>query len=102
MEKVGLLSYFDVIVTAEDVANGKPFPDIFLRAASMLGVAPEDCIVFEDAANGIMAAKSALMKCVALNSNDTIDLLNDADLVIESFKDLNFIDLCDQLQKVSV
>ena len=101
MEKVGLFSYFDVIVTAEDVANGKPSPDIFIKAASMLDMVPEDCIVFEDTANGIRAAKSASMKCVALNSNDTIDLLNDADLVIESFKDLDFNDLCDHLQKVS-
>jgi len=101
MEKVGLLPYFDVIVTAEDVTYGKPSPDIFLKAASMLNVAPEDCIVFEDAVNGIKAAKSASMKCVALNSNDTADLLHEADVVIESFKDLDFIDLCDQLQKVS-
>ncbi len=102
MEKVGLFSYFDVIVTAEDVTNGKPSPDIFLKAASMLDVAPEDCIVFEDTANGIRAAKSASMKCVALNSNDTIDLLNEADVIIESFKDLDFMELCYRLQKVSV
>ena len=102
MEKVGLFSYFDAIVTAEDVTNGKPAPEIFLKAASMLDVMPGDCIVFEDTVSGIRAAKSAMMKCVALDSNDTAGLLKDADIVIESFKDLDFIDLCDQLQQVSV
>ena len=102
MEKVGLFSYFDVIVTAEDVANGKPSPGIFLKAASMLDIAPEDCIVFEDTVNGIRAAKSASMKCVALDSNGTADLLNDADIIIESFKDLDFMELCYQLQKIPV
>ncbi len=102
MEKVGLFSYFDAIVTAEDVTNGKPAPEIFLKAASLLDVMPEDCIVFEDTVNGIKAAKSAMMKCVGLDTNDTAGLLKDADIVIESFKDLDFIDLCDQLQQVSV
>ena len=102
MEKVGLISYFDVIVTAEDVANGKPSPDIFLKAAKALNVAPENCVVFEDAENGIRAAKSAMMKCIGVNSNDTIDLLQEADLVIESFKDLDFTTLCGQLKGVMV
>jgi len=102
MEEVDMLSYFDVVVAGEDVTNGKPAPDIFLKAASLLGVDPENCIVFEDAANGVKAAKNADMKCVALASEHTVGLLNEADVVIRSFKDLNFTDLCHQLKKVSV
>ncbi len=99
MDKVGLLSYFDVTVTAEDVVHGKPAPDIFIKAASLLDEAAGDCLVFEDTVNGINAAKGASMKCVALDSNDTPDLLNEADVVIESFKDLDFTGLCAQLIK---
>jgi beta-phosphoglucomutase len=102
LAKVELLSYFDVIVTAEDVINGKPFPDVFLKAASMLKTPVENCVVFEDALSGIRAAKSASIKCVAISSNHTSHLLDEADLVIESFKDLNFISLCDKLQQVMV
>lgn len=102
MEEVDLLSYFDVVVAGEDVINGKPAPDIFLKAASLLGVDPENCIVFEDAANGVKAAKNANMKCVALASEHTGDLLGEADVVIQTFKDLNFTVLCDQLKNVSV
>jgi beta-phosphoglucomutase family hydrolase len=101
MEEVGLLSYFDVIVAGEDVANGKPAPDIFLKAASMLQVAPENCIVFEDAVNGVKAAKNASIKCVALASEVTANLLDEADLVIDSFKDLDFVKLCKQLKNIS-
>jgi len=99
MEKVGWLSYFDAIITAEDVTNGKPSPDIFIRAAEMLSVLPEDCLVFEDAANGVKAAKNASIKCVALASVQTPDLLYEADLIIPGFKDLDFPDLCFQLKK---
>jgi len=98
-KKVGWLSYFDAIITAEDVTNGKPSPDIFIRAAEMLSVLPEDCLVFEDAANGVKAAKNASIKCVALASVQTPDLLYEADLIIPGFKDLDFPDLCFQLKK---
>jgi beta-phosphoglucomutase len=100
LAKVELLSYFDVIVTAEDVVNGKPFPEVFLKAASMLQTPVENCVVFEDALSGIRAAKSAAIKCVAISSNHNAHLLDEADLVIETFKDLDFTGLCNKLQKV--
>lgn len=55
---------FDAVVTANDVVNGKPAPDIFLETASRIDVAPERCLVFEDAPAGITAAQSAGMKVV--------------------------------------
>ena len=57
---------FAALVAAEDVENGKPNPEGYLRAASILGVAPEQCIVIEDAAHGIEAALAAGMTCYAL------------------------------------
>ncbi len=66
LEKVGGAHYFDVIVGGMDVENGKPAPDIFLLAAEKLGVAPEDCYVIEDSANGIRAGHAAGMKCIGI------------------------------------
>jgi beta-phosphoglucomutase len=100
MEEVGLLSFFDVIVAGEDVTNGKPSPEIFLKAASMLNVAPGNCVVFEDAANGVKAAKKASMKCVAIASEITKGLLDEADVIIESFENLEVENLCSLLRKI--
>jgi beta-phosphoglucomutase family hydrolase len=61
---LGLLDKFDVLVCAEDYARGKPAPDCFLTAASQLGVAPKDCLVFEDTDMGIEAATAAGMASV--------------------------------------
>ena len=61
---VGLLPLFDVIVTADDVTHGKPAPDLFLLAAERLGVAPADCIVYEDGDPGLEAARRAGMRAV--------------------------------------
>jgi beta-phosphoglucomutase family hydrolase len=97
MEKLNLLIYFDAVVTGGDVKNGKPSPEIFLKAAERLGVTCQDCIVFEDAANGVKAAKNASMKCVALAGNERVDLLQEADLVIDTFQNLSFQNVCFQL-----
>lgn len=59
---------FDTVVGAADVRNGKPAPDIFLLAAERCGVAPEHCIVFEDAPLGVEAARRAGMRTVALTT----------------------------------
>ena len=60
----GLLPLFEVIVTADDVVHGKPAPDLFLLAAERLGVAPADCIVYEDGDPGLEAARRAGMRAV--------------------------------------
>ena len=64
LKNVGLRSLFEVVISADDVANGKPSPDIFLLAAKRLGVAPQDCIVYEDAEPGLEAARRAGMRVV--------------------------------------
>ncbi|MCL2891265.1 fructose-1-phosphate/6-phosphogluconate phosphatase [Brenneria tiliae] len=61
---LGLRDYFDAIVGADDVDNHKPFPDTFLRCAELIAVAPEHCVVFEDADYGIEAAARAKMAVV--------------------------------------
>jgi HAD superfamily hydrolase (TIGR01509 family) len=64
LSAVGLHQYFDVIVAANDVVNGKPAPDIFLLAAEKMGVDAADCIVYEDGDPGIVAAKAAGMRVI--------------------------------------
>jgi len=64
LSALGLVEKFDVLVCAEDYARGKPAPDCFLKAAEQLGVAPQDCLVFEDTEMGIEAAKAAGMSWV--------------------------------------
>jgi beta-phosphoglucomutase family hydrolase len=61
MNILGLDKYFDILVSTEDVARPKPYPDTFLKCAELLGVEPFDCEVFEDANLGIQAAKAAGM-----------------------------------------
>ena len=63
---LGCSDWFDEVVTADDVSNGKPSPDIFLKAAELLGVAPERCLVIEDAPPGVVAAQAAGMQVVTV------------------------------------
>jgi HAD superfamily hydrolase (TIGR01509 family) len=60
--------YFDVVVTADEIAKPKPDPEVFLVSAAKLGVKPEDCVVVEDSVFGVKAAKAAEMKCIAVSS----------------------------------
>ena len=60
---------FQAIVSADDVHRGKPDPEVFLIAATKLGVAPEHCIVVEDAQHGIEAARAAGMKSIGVTKN---------------------------------
>ncbi len=66
---------FSAIVCGEDAENKKPAPDLFLKAAQAMGVNPADCIVVEDAVNGIKAAKLAGMKCIAVTSSFSLEQL---------------------------
>ncbi len=89
LEEVGLLDYFNVLVSGEDVSNGKPAPDIFLLTAKKLGVDPHHCVVFEDAVSGVMAAKAAGMKCIAVTNTHQAEDLTIADMVISDFSALS-------------
>ena len=66
LEVIGFKDFFSVIVTSEQVKRGKPFPDMFLEAASRMGVPPSDCLVLEDSPAGFEAATSAGMDYVAV------------------------------------
>lgn len=89
-ERFGISDYFDCVITAEEVVRKKPDPEIFLLSAEKLGVASESCLVIEDSAAGVEAARAAGMKVVAIAHNEThAETLKKANLVIEDFDDLS-------------
>lgn len=71
LERLGLLSYFDAFSTAELSKRLKPEPDIFLKAAELLGCEPEECLAIEDSGNGLEAAKRAHMPCLVVPNEVT-------------------------------
>ena len=75
---------FDAIVSAEDVTAGKPDPEVFLKAAAKLALPPSRCIVVEDAAVGVEAARRAGIRCIGVSLGGGLD----ADLSVESLRDL--------------
>jgi len=91
LQKCGIVSYFDAVVTTETVGKSKPAPDVYLFAAQRIGVSPSNCVVFEDSFNGIRAARSASMYCIAYqDDNPSLALdISEADQRIKSFTNIN-------------
>jgi HAD superfamily hydrolase (TIGR01509 family) len=67
IEKLGLMDKISALVTTAEVGKSKPSPDVYLKAAELLGVDPNDCLVFEDSENGVAAAKAAGMHCIKIS-----------------------------------
>lgn len=97
LKQLNFLQYFDVIVTGDEVENSKPAPDIFLKAAERLGLPARECMVVEDGPIGVAAAKNAKMKCVAITATHTADKLSQADIVIDSYENADFIEISKRL-----
>ncbi|BAZ20304.1 putative hydrolase [Kalymmatonema gypsitolerans NIES-4073] len=64
LKNIKLLDFFNIVVSIDDVEKGKPSPDLFLLASQRLGVAPQDCIVYEDSDEGLEAARRACMRSI--------------------------------------
>jgi len=85
LEKLGIRDLFDVVVDGNMVSKTKPDPEVFLKCAELLNVKPENCIVYEDAEAGVIAAKTAGMKCVGIGKKDVLAL---ADAVVEGLHEI--------------
>src|SRR5579871_80685 len=72
LEEARLRPYFQAIVDGHQVANPKPHPEIYLRAAELLGFAPRECVVFEDSLPGVAAAQAAGMAVVGVTTTHTV------------------------------
>jgi beta-phosphoglucomutase len=94
---IGLLAYFYAIVSAEDVTQGKPEPEIFLKALAQLNAAfdndhpirPAECLVIEDSREGIRGARRAGMKCLAVTNSHPVELLNEANSIVDSLEGIS-------------
>lgn len=86
LNRLEITNYFDCIGDGYSVANAKPAPDIFLYSADKLNIPPENCLVFEDAASGIQAARQAGMKCIGVNVPDFYM----ADYVLTTFNNITW------------
>ena len=84
-----LLDRFSVIISGDQVAHGKPAPDVFLAAARALNIKPSNCLVLEDAPAGVQAAKAAGMTCIAVPDHSVAQLdLSQADKVVASLHEV--------------
>ena len=93
-ETMGIFDKFDLIFTRDDVENGKPEPDIYLKAKDVFDLSSEQCLVLEDSVNGIKAAQNAGMPVFAVTNNITRDAVHnckllDADFIVD---DLNLLE----------
>src|SRR5690348_16452240 len=84
-ENLPIKHYFKVIVNSSHIMNGKPHPEIYLKAASQLDISPKNCLVFEDAVVGIRSAKAAGMKVIAVATTQTKEELSIADMIVDDF-----------------
>lgn len=87
LEASGLLDAFDAVVTADQVARGKPHPDVYLRACELLGVAPAQAIALEDSGAGVASAKAAGLTVIAVPQFAEVDV-SAADHVLETLEGL--------------
>jgi len=98
LDTLELRPFLKTIVAPSQGYRGKPHPDLFLAAAERMGVVPEDCIVFEDAPNGIEAARRAGMRAVALTTMIEADSFAGFDNLVASAKDFTALDRLPVLQ----
>jgi len=86
LERVGLIDMFDAIVDGNSVAKAKPNPEVFINAAKLLKLNPEDCVVFEDSEAGIQAANTANMVSIGIGDPS---ILFEADFCFKDFTEIN-------------
>ena len=89
LDSTGFHSYFNVLCSAEFEEHGKPAPDVYLAAARKLGVANDQCLVFEDSLNGVLSATRAGMICVAVNPDPDVKARDAAAICLKSLEEFS-------------
>jgi beta-phosphoglucomutase family hydrolase len=99
LSKLGIINFFNAIVSGENVSKPKPAPDIFLKAAEKLKVSPKNCVVIEDSTHGVAAAKAAGMKCLGFNNiNSGNQNFSQADKIVDTITSVD-LSLCTSMFK---
>jgi beta-phosphoglucomutase family hydrolase len=93
LDPLELGDFFSGVITGEDVRDGKPHPEVFLRAAGLTGLSPGRCVVFEDAAVGIEAARAGGMRVVAVTTTSPASALAGADRIVDRLDELRIEDV---------
>jgi len=86
LERVGIQGMFDAVADGNNITKAKPDPEVFLKAAEMIGIRPEECVVFEDAVAGVQAALNAGMMCIGIGSPK---VLTKAHFVVPGLYEMN-------------
>lgn len=89
LDNLKIRHLFDVVVDASGITNGKPDPEIYLKAASLINISPADCVVFEDSISGIKSGQNAGMRVVALATTHTPEELPKTSLTIKDFTEVS-------------
>ncbi|PRX57452.1 HAD family hydrolase [Flagellimonas meridianipacifica] len=92
-QTMGIFDKFNLVLTRDDVEQGKPEPDIYNKAKKILGLKPEECLVIEDSANGVKAAQNANMSVFAVTNDITRKSVHDCNLLEPKF-------IVDQLEEL--
>ena len=87
LKRLDVLHYFEKIVSGEDVKEGKPAPDVYLKAAEIFGVCPSECVAIEDSVMGMRSAKAAGFTCIAFRNSYTQDY-SCADYTVDDFHEV--------------
>ncbi len=87
-----------VYINGNDVKHKKPDPELFLIAAQRMGIEPAQCVVIEDAPNGVQAAKAAGAKCIAVTNSTTAAKLGEADLICDSLEQISIETIINMIQ----
>ncbi|HET7629620.1 MAG TPA: HAD family hydrolase [Bacillales bacterium] len=100
LKRLGLFDDFECITTADDVEEVKPNPDVYLKTAACLGVAPQEALAFEDSANGSLAAKRAGMYCVVIPNpvTQTMTFCDEIDHRMKTMADMELSELIAYLE----
>jgi beta-phosphoglucomutase len=90
LERVGISKLFDAVADGNNVKRAKPDPEVFIKAAQLVNIEPEKCVVFEDAIAGVLAALNAGMMCIGIG---VPEILKKAHFVISGLKEMNLMKL---------
>lgn len=86
LKTFGITDLFKIVIPAEDIKHSKPNPEGYLKAAKFLKVEPADCVILEDAASGVKAAKAAGIRCVAVTNTHSAEDLKEATFIVDEIK----------------
>ncbi len=98
LSRLGLMDFFDAVLTADDVSQVKPEPELFLKALKAIGLEKDQALVFEDSPNGILAAKRAGIRCICVPNEITREM--DTSAADDHLPSLAAVRLADLLQQM--